>query len=258
MKLSPTQIFKNKNIFFISSTGFVGQYLFLIVIFLSLATQIFACEPAVPLGQVALFPGAIAKSLYLLIATVLLKSLAFAFLEKSLVWWKAILFIFLANTFSTIIGIISVIPLAMPALLPVFILTFFISIIPSKGLSKRYFSEKRQPFATYLMATVLTIISFASLIFFMIAKKQIDIGNFESYWIAKIVCVYLGLIFGILITIFYEEWFVSKLAKRKDKPTPFLTSVTRANLIALLFMMIITAIIVIPEKILNHDYVFLR
>lgn len=256
MKLSPTEIFEGKKIFFIGGTGFVVKGLILAVLFFSLTIQVFACEPAVPLGQIALFPGAIAKSLYLLIATVLLKSVAFAFLEKSLVWWKAILFIFIANIFTTIVGVISIIPLSIPALLPIFILTFFLSIIPSRGLAQRYFSEKNQQFATTCIAIGLTIISFVSMVSFIIAKGSIETGKFGQYWIAKIICVYMGLIFGIFITIFYEEWCVAKLAKRKDFQTPFLTSVTRANLIALLFMMIVTALMVIPEKIQNQDYGF--
>ena len=258
MKLSPTQIFKGKKIFFIGGTGFAGKFLLSgLVMFFLLAGQVLACEPAVPLGQMALFPGAIAKSFYLLAATVLLKAFAFALLEKSLVWWRAVLFIFLANVFSTIVGFVSVIPLTMPALLPVFILTFLLSIIPARGLAQRYFSG-RQSQATYIIAGVLTVISFASMLFFTFARQAIETGSFGTYWIAKIICVYLGLIFGIIITIFYEEWLTAKLAKRKDTPTPFLTSVTRANLIALLFMMIVTAVVVIPEKIQNQDYGFLR
>jgi hypothetical protein len=257
MKLSPAQIFKDKNFFFIGGAGVVGKFLLWLIIFSSLTGQTFACEPAVPLGQLALFPGAIAKSLYLLAATVLLKAFAFAFLEKTLVWWKAIIFILLANIFSTIVGVVSVIPLSMPSCLPIFILTFFLSIIPARGLAQRYFPGK-QDSKTYIIASILTFISFASMISFTFAKGAIETGRLGTYWAAKIICVYLGLIFGIVITIFYEEWLTAKLAKRRDFPTPFLTSVTRANLIALLFMMIVTAVVVIPEKIQNQDYGFLR
>ena len=259
MKLSPTEIFNNKNIFFIGGTGFVGKVTLSVGIILLLSSAIYACEPAVPLGQLALFPGAIAKSLYLLIATVIVKTIAFVFFEKNLVWWKAILFIFLANIFTTAIGVISAIPLSMTACFPVvIILSGLLAYVPAKGLAQRYFSPERQRIATNLIAVLMAIISFASGIAFLAAKRSIEIGNFQNYWIAKIICVYLGLIFGILITIFYEEWCVAKLAGRKDVPTPFLTSVTRANLIALLFMMIITAILVIPEKIQNQDYGFLQ
>lgn len=254
----PAKLMQNKSSFKTAAGKLGAKYFILPAIFFSLAVQIYGCEPVVPLGQIALFPGAIAKSLYLLIATVLLKSIAFAFLEKTLVWWKAILFIFLANIFSTIIGVTSVIPLSIPAFLPVFILTFFLSIIPGRELAQRYFSGKNQRSTAYAIAGLLTLVSFASMISFIFAKEAIETERFEAYWAAKIVCVYLGLIFGIIITIFYEEWFVSRLAKRRDKPTPFLTSVTRANLIALLFMMIVTAIIVIPEKLQNHDYGILR
>ncbi|HQU83100.1 MAG TPA: hypothetical protein PKY59_08255 [Pyrinomonadaceae bacterium] len=252
MKLSPTEIFEGKKIFFIGGS----KSLVLVGLVFSLTIQISACEPAVPLGQVALFPGAIAKSLYLLIATVVLKSVAFAFLEKSLIWWKAVLFIFIANIATTIIGFASMIPSSMFACLPLLLISYFVAYIPAKGLSAQYFLKEKQKAATNLIAIFLALMSFGSALAFIVAKGAPEIGT--PYWTAKIVCIFLGLIFGIMITIFYEEWFVSKLAKRKDSETPFLTSVTRANLIALLFMMIVTALIMVPEKIQNQDYGFLR
>lgn len=258
MKLSPTKIFEEKKIFYTGSAGLVAKIFFSSVIILGLTSAIYACEPAVPLGQIALFPGAIAKSLYLLIATVIVKTVAFVFFEKSLVWWKAILFIFLANIFTTIVGVIAAIPVSMTACFPFFIVSGLLAYIPAKGLAQKYFSKERQKSATNFIAVLLALISLASGISFMAAKHAIEIGNLERYWVAKIICVYLGLIFGILITIFYEEWCVAGMARRKSEPTPFLTSVTRANLIALLFMMIVTAIIVIPEKIQNQDYGFIR
>ncbi len=110
-----------------------------------------------------------------------------------------------------------------------------------------------------MIASFLTILFVLSLFSFMVAKSTSSANwSPEKYWIAKIISVYTGLIFSILTTIFYEEWFVTKLAKRKNEPTPFLTSVTRANLVALLFLMIVTAIMVVPEKIRIQDFGLLK
>src|SRR5262245_58527703 len=112
------------------------------VLFSGLAILVFisespACEPAVPLGHLALFPGAVAKSIYLLIATVFVKTIAFVFLEKSLVWWQAMSFILLANIFTTAVGIVAAIPVSMTACLPLAIFSGLIAYLPAKGLAER-------------------------------------------------------------------------------------------------------------------------
>jgi hypothetical protein len=231
---------------------------FTIISLFTLHQAVLACEPIIPLGQLALFPGLLARSFYLLIATVIVKCGSFVFFEKNIVWWKAILFMFLANVFSTIISFISLTCMSSGAMILI-ALPFLggLAMLPSKELAKRYFPDRNQNATSSVIAFFLTVMYFASAILFLAAGKIGYGGDFYGYWIAKLLGVYTGLIFGIFITIFYEEWCVTKLAGKKDQPAPHLTSVSRANFIALLFMMIVTGIIVIPTKIQNQDFGFL-
>jgi hypothetical protein len=250
MKLSPTEIFNHKKIFFIGDTGFVGKSFLLVLMTFLFASAIYACQPAVPLGQLALFPGAIAKSAYLLIATVILKCAAFCFFERSIIWWKAFSLLFIANIVTTIIGFLAVLPThAVPACLPSFIFTYALCLLPSDGLAKKYFSAKKQKIAQQCIALLLTIFSFLSMFFSIGAVNLVNEGKRQNFFIAALISICFGLLFGIILTIFYEDWIITKLTKRTNDTTPFLTSVSRANYVALLFMIIVTGIIIIPERI---------
>jgi hypothetical protein len=231
---------------------------FIIISLFTLHRSVLACEPIIPLGQLALFPGLLAHSFYLLIATVVVKCVSFVFFEKEIVWWKALLFMFLANIFTTILSFISLILTSSGAMILI-ALPFLgsLAMVPSRELAKKYFPNRNLNIVSSFIGLFLTIMYFASTILFLLAGKIGSNGDFYGYWVAKLLGVYTGLIFGILITIFYEEWCVAKLSGNKDKAAPYLTSVSRANFIALLFMIIITGIIVIPTKLQNQDFGFL-
>lgn len=230
----------------------------ILLLCLAIPYQILACQPAVPLGQMALFPGAFAKSLWLLLATVILKCGAFCFFEKQLVWWKAFLYLFIANIVTTIIGFVAVMfTHPVPACLPTFAVTYYLCLLPSDGLAKKYFSERKQKAGKYLIAFLLTLFSFLSMFFSMMAIQVGGEGKAQPYFVTVLISIYFGITFGIILTIFYEEWIVAKLSRRKDETTPFLTSVSRANFVALLFMMIITGIMVIPERIQTEFLTYL-
>lgn len=242
--------------------------LFTIISLFILHQTVLACEPAVPLAQMLFGSITIPKSIVVLCLTVFLKCLAFAYFEKGLVWWKAMLFLFTGNLYSTFIGIIAVFPTSVPGCLPGLLIIAVLAYFPAKRLALHYFKDSPEKIrsVTFAVTTLITVIFFVAMVLaigIQSLKYPIEYGkyanfdSFGSYYFYKLSFIYTSLLFSIFITIFYEEWCVAKLVKRGKESPIFLTSVSRANYVALAFMMIISAIMTLPERIQNQDFGFL-
>jgi hypothetical protein len=242
--------------------------LFTIISFFILYQTVLACEPAVPLAQMLFGSITISKSIIVLCSTVFLKCLAFAYFEKSLIWWKAMTFLFIGNLYSTFIGIIAVFPTSVPSCLPGLLIIAVLAYFPAKRLALHYFkdSPEKVKSVTFAVTTLITVIFFIAMVLAIGIQslkypiehgKYANFDSFGSYYVYKLSFIYASLFFSIFITIFYEEWCVAKLVKRGKENPIFLTSVSRANYIALAFMMIVSAIMTLPERIQNQDFGFL-
>jgi hypothetical protein len=241
---------------------------FTIVSFFILHQTVLACEPAIPLVQILFGSIVIPKSIIVLSSTVFFKCLAFAYFEKTLVWWKAIIFLFIANLYSTFIGIIAVFPASVPSCLPGLLIIAVLAYFPAKRLALHYFKDSPEKVrsVTFAVTALITVIFFIALVLAIGIQnlkyplnqgEYANFSSFGSYYFYKLSFIYASLLFSIFITIFYEEWCVAKLVKRGKESPIFLTSVSRANYVALAFMMIVSAIMTLPERIQNQDFGFL-
>ncbi|NDF00419.1 MAG: hypothetical protein EB034_19440, partial [Verrucomicrobia bacterium] len=123
------------------------KLLFLTVLVVGLPMSAAACTPVVQLAVIYAGPGVVAIAS--LGATVLFKSVAFAFLERRLRWFEAIGYLCLGNVVTTVIGILLLIPPTIPVFgLAIFPLVYFLSRIPAARvvqISRWRWASRLQP-----------------------------------------------------------------------------------------------------------------
>jgi len=212
-----------------------------------------ACEPILPLAQ--LLSGAavgapwITGSLFMLGAAVAIKCAAFVFFEPRLRWREAVLFMLLANVYSTVPGVlvasctgsISGVVLALPI---VFILGRMAAGRP--GLLSR-----KAPRAWSGGRAVLAFIAFFyfSMFAFLLAQNALDKNRFGDYWVLKFIFVGMSVTAGIAISTVLEEWAVSRFARKSHGDLSFYPSVLRANYITLGTVLLVAAIQILPKRL---------
>ena len=226
-----------------------------LLILLSPSTSL-ACEPILPLVQI--FGGTllITKSLTFLGLAVLLKLIAFVYFERSMPWHRAVAYMLIANIVSSVIGVLAAFPVAVPAAFFIGVpLVYVISILPARRLTQRFNLRDRAQLNQYVVALISTALFITSVFFWGVARRAFSDESLGWYWALKLVYIYIALIISMGLTIFYEEWVVSRLTKRGREAAPFLTSVTRANLVTMLFIMGVSAAMILPERLKSPDFI---
>ncbi len=94
-------------------------------------------------------------------------------------------------------------------------------------------------------ATGLYLVTF---FLFGMAMVALDKSLF-GYWVLKFVSIYVALIISIGLTTLWEEWVVSRLAKKQMPETTFLPAALKANIGALLVGMGYAAVKILPERL---------
>jgi len=226
------------------------RYLGAVTLFMLISpSSSFGCEPIVPLVQLFGPPLLLTKSLLFLGLAVLLKLIAFVYFERSISWYKAVSFMLIANILSSVIGVLAAWPVATPAAFLIGIpLVYGISLLPAKQLTQRFKLETRARFNHRVIACFITVLYLTSVGLWGGAEGAFKTENLGEYWVLKLAYIYIALIISMGLTIFYEEWVVSKLTKRGQEVTPFLVSVTRANLVTMLFIMSVAAVMILPRR----------
>jgi len=184
-----------------------------------------------------------------LLGIVLIKAALFAWLEKTMIWYRAVLFIIAANIFSSIIGLSLSLTPAVPTLilfcLPII---FIISITPAKRFIEFNPWGVLKKWKPIPLALLITGLYFLTFILFGYSQSVID-SSLYLYWLIKFCFVFIALVISIGLTILWEEWVVSKLAKGS-----YLLNVLKVNLIAFFIIMAILAAFALPRRLQSVDF----
>jgi hypothetical protein len=227
----------------------------LMFILLGFARPALGCEPVVPVMHV--FTGSILskESLGVLLGAVAIKTIIFAVYEKSISWYKAVLFIIIANCFSTVVGFslsIAVAPYMLPIILPFLV---FVCWIPSKRIIALNPGGHFSGWNHYGLTVLVMISVYAS--WYLFGAAQSAIGSrapLHTYWVLKFLYLYSAIIISFALTTLWEEWVVSGLSKNRSGHTSFLKSVAFANLITLLVVMLYTAGMMLPIRLKSGNF----
>jgi hypothetical protein len=193
-------------------------------------------------------PNVITLSFIFLGLVVLLKSAAFARLQKKVSFPKALLWMLGANVLTSIIGVTApamigsgfALFVGLPLIWGLCLLPVhrFITAAPLSPLAR--WSPRSLAFG---MTGGLVV----SYLVFSIARMVHDSDGF-GLWMTKVVAIYLALIFGIALTAFWEEWVVWWLSRSDEHDLSFVQPVIRANLIVLVAVMLVSAAFMVPKR----------
>jgi hypothetical protein len=205
----------------------------------------FACEPVVPLAMLFGIP------LYSLFGVIILKAILFVWLEKSIPIHKSILFIVIANIFSSLIGLGLVLATSVPSLifaaLPV---VYFISITPSKRLVEFNPWEAFKNWNSNLLSIIIVGLYFSTFVLFGFAQSKLD-SSLTLYWVLKFLYVFIALTVSIGLTTLWEEWVIYKLSQNKGN---FLINVLKVNLVTFFLIMAYFAAMALPERLQSRNF----
>ncbi|MBI4713410.1 MAG: hypothetical protein HY762_08965 [Planctomycetes bacterium] len=230
----------------------------LVAVFLLVGTTAYACEPMFGLGIALGGPAmwsAFTISLYGLIIAIAVKCLSFPFLVKDLHWFKAIIFMIVANIVSSIIGALLGASAVVAGLMIVFIpIVYLLSL----GVGERIKLSVWRPltrFSKHTFASIITGLWFGSFFLFTGGIISADFHSYAGYWLFKILYVFVALLISFRLTTLWEEWVISALARQREKS--YLRPVAIANLITFMVVALIGAIIMIPQRLDKPGFLIL-
>jgi hypothetical protein len=244
-----------------------GTCLLLLTAAILNASPVYCCEPILPLAQ--LFSGTLlsgpllTKSLWTLLAAVLIKSVSFVFLEPRLSWYQAVPLMLSANIVTSLFGLgLCFFPM-VPGVIPLFSLgvVFVLSLSVATRLRRLDLWPNLARLSAWMIAVLMTGLYLLTIFLFALAQNVLG-HSALIYWLLKFFYIYAGLIISIGMTTVWEEWVIAGIVSRLSRNfTPakcladsFLISVTKANLITMLFVMGYAALKILPLRLHSPDF----
>lgn len=219
--------------------------LFAMVLFFAPAPA-FACEPVIPLALLFGFP------IFSLFGVVFLKAAIFAYLERSIPWYRSVIYILGANLVSSLIGVL----LCFAVTVPILVIFFapFVAVIAYRPASRFI---RFNPWGTMknlrpsLLAAFIGILYFGTFLLYFLAVSSLQSYQYLTYWLLKYAYVTLGVTVSLGLTTFWEEYTVVVLARKKET---YMIPMLKANLIAIFLIMIVIAGFVLPERMKSKNF----
>ncbi|MCD6578911.1 hypothetical protein J7L48_05505 [bacterium] len=226
-----------------------------IMLFITVATTIFACSPIVSLTWIYGIVNFI--TLILFIPVIIVKGLLYFALSRKLPFISTMINIFLANIFSSLMGIALAIAFIAP-FNAIFSLVFiYISLIK---IFKDFKNRRVTPFRKHQIYFIFLIILFwiLSVVFYGYATYLLDKMNFFLYWIVKYAYVFFALFINFLLTVIWETYVFDLYSKKKCdyfKSNSSFNNMAIMNIIIFFLTYLIIALLVLPIR--NNDALWL-
>ena len=215
-----------------------------------------ACEPIVPFIKAVGGPGVLTGAFAVLGAAVLLKSAAFARLQKTLSFSTALSWMLAANVLTFFVGVMTAAMIGKGGILLVGVpIVWLLYLLPAKRLIAAAPSTLFARFTPRALAFGMTAGLVLSYILFGVASMVQDSASAALYWVVKVAAVYVGLTIGIALTALFEEWIMWCFSRSAENDVTFVQPVIRANLIVLLGVMLISAAVIIPQRLKSPGFI---
>ena len=229
--------------------------LIFLILFVSASTPIFACSPIVSLSWIYGIVNFV--TLVLFIPIIIIKGLIYFGLSRRLTFITTMINIFLANLFSSIMGIVLAFAFISPFYAPVTLVFIYISLIK---IFKDFKNRQVTPFRKHQIFYIILIILFwvLSVVFYGYATSLLDKMKFSLYWIFKYAYVFFALFINFLLTVIWETYVFDLYSKKKDKyfkSHSSFNNMTIMNVIIFFLTYLIIALLVLPIR--NNDALWL-
>jgi hypothetical protein len=218
-----------------------------------------ACEPILPLtqliaGSTLTGPLLLELSLLWLAIAVAIKCATFTFLERRLPWSRALLFMLLANVFSTIPGLLTA-ALAGAVSLIALPIVYGLGVLARRRLSRLPQHPRSHWVIAQSLPTLLTAAFFVSVVMFTLADGALANQEFATYWVLKMVFATTAVSVGMAISAVLEECAVATLAGKAHSHLSFFTPVLRANYITLALVLLVAALQILPKRLSSPHFI---
>ncbi len=221
-----------------------------------------ACEPILPLAQLlssasAAGPVVFTQSLFWLLMAIGIKSIAFSCFEKRLFWGRAVFFMLVANIVSTIPGGLIAVSAASS---PIGGLFFALPVVGALGLiiHRRVMRLPPSPWQSRIsgVAIMVAFVLFyvASMFLYGFTQVLLKDHNYANYWIVKFLFVALVACTGIVISAVLEEGVIAQLSRKRAGDVSFYTPVIRANYITLGVILLVAAVVMMPQRLRSSNF----
>lgn len=218
-----------------------------------LAPAVGACEPIIPLFMVLAGPGALAKSLAVLLVAVVFKAGLYAWLLRKRAPGNAFVFMVAGNVVSTVVGFFAA---AIAAGIPLTGLLGIAvcAIVPARRLAALY-PRINQTMSTFGIVFFMTALVFGSMMLWAISQSALK-GHepLAIYWALKIAFVFVGLLCGLVITVFWEEWTIWRLSGRPEVGGEDLKPIVVANLVTIGLVALYAAAVMLPKRLASSNF----
>jgi hypothetical protein len=195
-------------------------------------------------------PWYLSKSLFWLASAVFVKCAAFAIMEPRLPWTKAAWWMFLANLFSTIPGVlVAAFTASLTGILFALVLVYAIGWIVRKRVALCFGRHPPLWISGGGAALIFTVFFFVSQLLYELAGRALGEGGFTRYWILKFLFVTLTAVTGMLISVVLEEYLIARQARPTHGPRTFFKPVLRANYLMLIGLLLVAAWQTLPQRL---------
>lgn len=207
-----------------------------------------ACEPIVPMFLVLGGSATLAHSFVVLLLAILIKSTIYAWIHRGQSAVSAFGSMLAGNVLSTVVGgfaaaVVSGVPLI--GLIGIALC----AILPAKRLSGA-FPRINGALSTIGIVIAMTALVLASLMLWAFSQSVLrEHGSLTFYWAVKIGFVFTGLLCGLFITVFWEEWVISRMTGGGD-----LSNIIAANVITLGFVSLYAAVVILPKRLESPNF----
>jgi hypothetical protein len=229
-----------------------------IVLWFVVLGRAYACEPIVPFMMAVAPTVALAGSIVVLAAAVIVKSALFAFFERRLPRVRAAWRMFVGNLLTSSVGLLVAAMIGNgPAWIFGIPIVAVLCWLPSRRLVKAAPLRWLAKVPAGAMAAMLTVAFVASCILFALGQVAIQSERLALYWLIKVAAIFLALLASVTLTTIWEEWVIWRMSSRPEGAA-FFSSVLRTNLYVLILVMIVPAAIMLPRRLKSPDFLVQR
>lgn len=213
------------------------------------------CEPILPLAQLLagsslVGPALLMRSLFWLLAAVIIKTGAFVLLERRLSWRRAILYMLFANVISTIPGfLIAGISASLSAAWLALPLVGLLGWAVQRRVARLSGSSLWRRVSAVTVVICFVAFFYISLAVYGFAEGALYGDDFVGYWIMKFVFVAMVACTGMVISSVLEECVVAGLARKSQGNVSFYAPVLRANYFTLALVLLVAALEMLPRRL---------
>jgi hypothetical protein len=128
------------------------------------------------------------------------------------------------------------------------------AVVPARRIAAVY-PRINRALSTFGISAVMTGLVFGSLMLWGFSRVVLEgQESLALYWTLKIAFVFIGLVCGLVITVFWEEWTIWRMLGSPDVDAKHLTPIIVANVITIGLVALYAAAMILPRRLASSNF----